>query len=473
LSKVYFTIFVINQEPLVSKHKISRRRFVASTALSTAAIGAGSTQNIAAEPSSKNDRLNIGWIGCGARGGAIAAQAKRFGDIVAVCDVDKASATAANKRICSGKATVYQDYRELLARADVDVVLNATPDHWHTAIAIAACKAGKDLYTEKPLTLTIDEGKHLQQVVKETGRVVQVGTQQRSGPTFQRAVELVRNGRLGKIKQVWVPVPYFGNKVDPFKTSKPPASLDWDLYQGQTPEHEYCAQRVKRTFRWWYEYSGGMCTDWGNHHIDIAHWGLDVELSGPTSIDARGIFANEGKANCYNTADRFFSRMQYAGGVEVLFFTAMESRRGWGGKVEQTSEKQLDWLFGKDVPAEIRRYKQAGIMFIGEEGRIFVNRGKVAGKPVEELAKNPLPKDAWRVQPSKDHMANFFTCVKNRKEPVSPVPIQHRTVTACHLTNISLRLGRPLKWDPAKEQIVGDDEANGWQTRKQRAPYTT
>ncbi len=462
-------------------HPLSRRGFCSSAALATVALGASVNPIRAAEPTSKNDRPQIGWVGCGSQGAGDASRAKRFGDIVAVCDVDKDRATAGNARLCGGQAAQYQDYRELMARDDVDVIINGTPDHWHTAINIAACRAGKDVYTEKPLSLTVDEGKKIRQVVEETGRIVQVGTQQRSGAAFQTAIELVRNGRLGKIKQVWVPVPYFGSKVEPFTTSEPPASLDWDLYQGQAPEHTYCPQRVVRNFRWWYEYAGGMCTDWGAHHVDIAQWGLDMDRSGPTSIDARGIFPNQGQENCYNTADRFFSKMTYANGVELLFFTAINNRRGFGGVVEETSEEQLDWLFGEDGTEEMRQYKTSGILFVGDQGRIFVNRGRVVGKPVEELAENPLPDDAWRVTPRVNpsqrdihlnHVANFFACVKSRQEPVAPVRIGHRSATACHLTNISIRLGRALTWDPEKEQIVGDDEANGYLAREQREPYT-
>jgi len=426
----------------------------------------------AGESNAKNDRPQIGAVGVGGRGSGILAQASQYGDVVAVCDVDLRNAERAKARY-GGKPEVYQDYRKLLERKDVDVITNGTPDHWHTAVNVAACRAGKDVYTEKPLTLTIDEGKLLCKVVEQTGAIVQVGTQQRSTRQFQTAVELVRNGRVGKLKQVWVALPYFSTKGGPFPTTPVPEPLDWDLYQGQAPVHDYCRQRTHSNFRWWYEYAGGIITDWGNHHMDIAHWGMDCELTGPKSIEARALFPNPEGDQYYNTPDRFFSRMQYPGGVELLYFASLNERLRYGEVQDHqpTTPEQVERLFGPGVPEEIKTFNRNGIMFIGDRGRIFVNRGGVYGKPAEELQENPLPDDAWHVYPSTNHMGNFFECVKTRRQPASTVQIQHRTVSACHLTNISLRLGRKIAWDPETQQVVGDDEANGWQRREQRAPY--
>jgi predicted dehydrogenase len=425
------------------------------------------------ETKAKNDRPRVAAIGVGGQGSYIANQAARFGDVVAVCDVDLRNAEN-SKAALGGKAVVYQDYRKLLDRKDIDVVTNGTPDHWHTAINVAACRSGRDVYAEKPLTLTIGEGKLFCRVVEETGRIVQVGTMQRSCVEFQTAVELVRNGRIGKLKQVWVALPYYTTKGGPFVKELVPPQFDWDLYQGQTPMHDYCRQRTHSNFRWWYEYAGGIITDWGNHHVDIAHWGMDCDLGGPTSVDARGLFPNPQGSEFYNTPDRFFSRMSYANGVDVLYFSSINERQRFGdvGAHEDTPPEKLDWLFGKDVPDEIKTYNRNGIMFIGEKGRVFVNRGAVRGKAVEELKQNPLPADAWRVYPSMDHMANFFDCVKTRKQPCTPVQVEHRTITACHLTNISIQLKRKLAWDPVKQEIIGDDEANTWQNRQQRSPYS-
>lgn len=455
----------------------NRRGFLRSSAMVVAAGAAvpywfTGQDAKAVENTSKNDRPHIGAIGLGSRGTHDAAWAAKFGEIVAVCDVDQQH--AANARAAfGGKAEVFEDYRKLLERKDIDIIINGTPDHWHTAINIAACKAGKDVYAEKPLTLTIDEGNILNKVVEETGRIVQVGTMQRSERQFQTAVELVRNGRIGKLKQVWVALPYFTTKGGPFPKQPVPSHLNWDMYQGQSPEHDYIPQRTHRVFRAWYEYSGGIITDWGNHHLDIAHWGMDCDLSGPTSVDARGLFPNPKGPEYYNTPDRFFSRLQYPNGVEVLCFTSMNERLRWVefGDHENTSDQQSEWLFGKDAPDEIKTFERNGIMFIGENGRFLVNRGGIYGKPVEELKENPLPDDAWRVYTSDDHMATFFECVKTRRQPNATVQIEHRTVTACHLINLSIRLNRKLTWDPENQQIVGDDEARSMQSRPQRSGY--
>jgi myo-inositol 2-dehydrogenase / D-chiro-inositol 1-dehydrogenase len=455
----------------------TRRDFLRSTATLTATgviFRSGLVHGTARADyfQSKNDRPNVGAIGVGARGLDMTKLAAKFGDIVAICDVDLQQAEKA-KAVFDGKPDTYQDYRKLLDRKDIDVIIQGTPDHWHTAINIAACKAGKDIYAEKPLTLTIDEGKLLCQEVEKTGRIVQVGTLQRSARHFQTAVELVRNGRIGKLQQVWVALPYYTTKGGPFAKQPVPPQLDWDLDQGQAPLHDYCPQRTHANFRWWYEYAGGIITDWGNHHVDIAHWGMDCDLSGPTSVEARALFPNPQGPKCYNTPDRFFSRMLYPNGVEVLYFSSINERPRFGdvGAHEDTPSEKIEWLFGKNVPEEIKSYNRNGIMFIGTKGRVFVNRGGLHGKPVDELKDNPMPADAWHAYPSTDHMANFFECVKTRQQPCTPVQVEHCTVTACHLTNLSIRLKRRLTWDPVKQQIVGDDEANALQKREQRAPY--
>jgi len=465
----------------MSRRPLSRRTFLnSSLRSSTAVIAAGAAvQNLsgtkaaeALETTSKNDRPRLALIGAGGQGTGDAKLAAKFADFVAIADADLSNAER-GKAALGGKADIYQDYRKLLERDDIDAVINGTPDHWHTSVCVDTCRAGKDIYTEKPMTLTIDEGKIMRQVVKETGRVVQVGTQQRSSKFFQTAVELVRNGRIGQLKQVWVALPYFTTKGGPYPATAVPKSLNWNLYQGQAPVNPYCVERTHANFRWWYEYAGGIITDWGNHHVDIAHWGMDCEQTGPLSIDARALFPNPKGDQYYNTPDRFFAKLLFPTGVELLYFSSLDERLRFGivEDHQETTSEQVAWLFGKDVPEEIKSYNRNGIMFIGDQGRVFCNRGGVYGKPVDALKENPLPADAWSVRPSTDHMGNFIECVKTREEPVSPVRIQQRTITTCHLTNISLRLGRPLKWDPETEQIVGDDEAAGWLKREQRKPF--
>lgn len=461
----------------MSQTRSTRRQFLRSTAALTAgglAVPYWLTGHDlrAAEPMPKGDGPRVGAIGVGGRGLFVTQWAAKFGPIVAVCDADLNQAEKA-KTAFEGKPDIYQDYRRLLDRKDIDVIINGTPDHWHTIVNIAACQSGRDVYAEKPLTLTIDEGKRLCKAVEQTQRIVQVGTMQRSLPEFQTAVEVVRNGRIGKLKQVWVALPYYTTKGGPFTKQPVPPQLDWDLYQGQAPAHDYCPQRTHANFRWWYEYAGGIIADWGNHHVDIAHWGMDCDLTGPTSVEARALFPNPQGPEYYNTPDRFFSRMVYPNGIEVLFFSSINERQRYGdvGEHEETPPEKVEWLFGEGVPEEIKKYNRNGIMFVGEQGRVFVNRGAVRGKAVEELQQNPLPADAWRVYPSSDHMANFFDCIQTRKQPCTPVQVEHRTITACHLTNLSIRLKRKLTWDPVTQQIVGDDEANACQQREQRSPY--
>ncbi|MHB0959854.1 MAG: Gfo/Idh/MocA family protein [Pirellulaceae bacterium] len=430
----------------MSTCQTTRRAFLQQTAAACAAVTVPywitSKSALAQGTTAANDRLRVGLIGAGGRGLGIAQEAAALGDIVAVCDVDAKHAAQA-KEVFGGKPDAYGDYRQLLDRQDIDVVLNATPDHWHTIINVAACKSGKDVYAEKPITLTIDEGKILCRVVEETGRIVQVGTQQRSEKQFQTAIELVRNGRIGKLQEVTVTLPFWSTKGGPFGAQAVPPELNWDMYQGQAPQQEYAFERTHFVngggWRWWYEYAGGIITDWGNHHMDIAHWGMDLEHSGPLTIEGTANFPNADQPNCYSTPDRFEIRMTYPGGIKLLYEGAENDRNG--------------------------------IMFVGDKGRVFVNRGGTYGKPAEELAENPLPANAWRVATSDNHMANFFHCVETREKPVSPVEIQHRTISACHLANLAVRLRRKLTWDPETQQIVGDEEANRLQQRAQRQPY--
>ena len=452
----------------------SRRRFLNSTCgLMTAGIFApywfSDEKTLADEFKSKNDRPNVGAIGVGGRGSGITKQAARFGDVVAVCDVDLHQAEKA-KAAYGGKPEVYQDYRKLLDRNDLDVIVNGTPDHWHTIVNIAACKSGRDVYTEKPFTLTINEGKVLCKVVEETGRIVQVGTQQRSVAHFRLACELVRNGRIGKLRQVTVMLPFWTTKGGPFEPQPVPANLDWDMYQGQAPERGYHPMRTHFNFRWWFEYAGGIITDWGQHHVDIAHWGMDAEHTGPLSIEAKAFFPNQGKPDHFDNPDRFVARMKYPDDVDLLYLVVRDDKylkSMQQGDVPESADKELF----AGVPEEIVSEKRNGIMFSGDKGRVFVNRGGAYGQAVEELAENPLPDDRVRLYESHDHMGNFFECVKSRRKPISDVQSQHRTITACHLGNIAIRLKRKIQWDPVAERIVGDEEADGWLGRPQRSPY--
>ena len=439
----------------MKQSKQTRRQFVKLSAVTIAGLTANPYVRTAAgadadKPKSKNDRFTIGVIGVNNRGSFLIKRAlPPCCDVAAICDVDRQVAEKA-KEESGGKANLYEDYRKLLDRKDIDIVVIATPDHWHTAQAIAACQAGKDVFCEKPLTLTIDEGKLLCKAVKQTGRVFQVGNWRRSEPRFRLACEMVHAGRLGKLQKVVVTMGK-NETGGPFQNKQPPAHLNWDMWLGQTPVVPYCPQRCHETFRWWYEYSGGQMTDWGGHFIDIAQWALGMDNSGPLEIDGKATFPSI--ENGYNVATRYGARLIYPGDIEVI------------------------------IDDSQTRY---GIMFEGERGRIFVNDGGVFGKPVEQLKDDPLPRENYtlyahddlsrkpnpsRFHAPRNHMQNLIDCIKTGNQPISNVVSQHRTTSMCHLANISMRLGRKLTWDPRAEQFVGDDEANSRLSRPQRKPY--
>ena len=407
---------------------------------------------------SKNDRVNVAAIGTSiytdrwghkgemdGRGAVVGHQAGRLGNMVAVADVNRPYAERFASRY-DGRCQVYGDYRKLLERNDVEAVTIGTPDHWHTKIAIEAMLAGKDVYCEKPLTLTVDEGRKICKVAKETGRVFQVGTQQRSeyGRVFLKAVALARSGRLGKKLHALSSVGE-AQQGGPFENQDPPPHLDWDFWLGQAPKVAYCPQRCDYDFRWWLEYSGGQVTDWGVHHTDIALWALGVEKTGPVAVEGVGDFPEI--ENGYNVARSFDCTMSFANGNTIRLYSGANE-----------------------------------LIISGELGRIRVNRGGLTGKPIEELTQHDNERldeeilklcKGWTTSGKEgDHMANFFACIKDRSEPISDVFTHHRSVSACHLCNIAVQLKRKVRWDPVKEDFIGDDEASAMLSRKQREPYT-
>ena len=424
----------------------SRRQLLA-TAAALGVSGLRTSETAAAKPRHKVERLGVGCIGLRYQGSVIAHKAQMYGDVVAICDVDK-DVRDPVKAAFGSTPRDFEDYQDLLQRDDVDVVTIGTPDHWHTKMVMDACRAGKDVYCEKPLTLTIDEGKQLCRVVAETGRVVQVGSWQRSDHRFRQAVEMIRQGRIGKLQRVDV---VLGRNVTggPFPERPIPGRFNWNLWQGQTPDVPYREERSHYTFRWWYEYSGGQMTDWGAHHLDIAQWAID---SLPVQIRGTAVFPTV--ADGFNVAVDYSAEYLYANGVRM---TVSDTGRN-------------------------------GILFTGTSGRLFVNRGSLQGKPVEDLAGNPLPREQWQVydfdnldRPERagkldaiiNHMGNFFDCVLERREPVSDVVSQHRSVSTCHLGNIAMRLNRPLKWNPESESFGDDAAANQLLSRPQRTGFET
>ncbi|MBT8044313.1 MAG: Gfo/Idh/MocA family oxidoreductase, partial [Verrucomicrobiae bacterium] len=400
---------------------------------------------------SPNERPRMALVGAGGMGTGDARSSLRFADLVAVCDVDDSHsercATRLTEKNGGKKPEKYSDFRKLLERDDIDVIINGTPDHWHSLINIGAAKAKKDIYSEKPLTLTIDEGKQVVKAVRDNKVVLQTGTQQRSSARFRMACELVRNGRIGKLKEVnvWLPA---GVRKGPFKTQPVPDSLNWDYWQGQAKNYDYVPERCHVTFRNWWDYSGGTMTDWGAHHMDIGYWAIG--LTAPSKISGKPY--NQPIPGGYTTFSEYEVRFEYSNGI--IF------------NVRTTTD---DSPFGQVLnPAGQRN----GIRFEGTDGWIWVNRGSIKASD-RELLRKPLADDAERLYVSNDHRGNFFDCVKSRKDPICPVEVGHRSASVCHLGTIALRSGKSLQWDGKKEFFVGEhaEEANGYVARKMRKPY--
>jgi predicted dehydrogenase len=420
--------------------RFSRRLFVQTVAAGLAAPTILASRSVAR--AAANERLTLGIIGPGTMGRYHLDRFLGFGDvqIVAVCDVvaerrehakakvEERYARQAGQGSYSGCAA-FNDFRELLALPGLDAVLIATPDHWHVPAAILAARAKKDIYCEKPLTLTIGEGRRLVDEVRSAGVVFQTGSQQRSefDNRFRTAVELVRNGRIGKVKTVRIGVG--GPPVACNLPEQPvPEGTDWNLWLGPAPwrgyNEELCPKGVHKhfpAFRNYREYAGGALADMGAHHFDIAQWALDMDASGPVKIEPPAGDATSGL------------KFTYANGVEMFH----------GGPADCTFE--------------------------GELGTINVSRGKLESNPAEILT--ALGERDWHVPASDNHARNWLDAIKSRQRPICDVEVGHRSATVCHLANLGYQLHRPLAWDPEKERFVNDDEANGLLNREPREPW--
>jgi predicted dehydrogenase len=382
--------------------------------------------------------------------------------IVAVCDVNRQSAgywegkvggrepakrlvesfygkenRAGTSRGCDAIA----DFREILGRRDIDAVEICTPDHWHAAMVIEACRSRKDIYCQKPLSLTIAEGRAMSYAVTSSQVVFQTGSHQRSDRRFRHAAELVRNGRIGDLRKVKVGLP--GGRTDYARTGlhkRPepvPAGFDYDMWLGPAPDAPYAPARCHVNFRWIYDYSGGNVTDWGGHHPDCAQWGMGTELSGPIEIrNAKAVFEPD---ILWNTATAFSFEAVYDNGVTMV----------------------------------IANTEKIGVTFEGTRGKIHVDRGKLETEP-RELAESKIGPDEIHLYKSDDHFRNFIDCVISRQPTAAPVEVAHRSITICHLGNIAMRLGRDkLRWDPRTQQIIGDNEAAAMVSRPYRPPWST
>jgi len=426
------------------QQRIPRREFLRQTRNSTIGLGLGlAAPNLflnrtqAATGDSPSEFIRVGFIGVGSQG--ISNMRAIIKNAVAVCDVDKNNVAKAkklvedtNKRPCA----VYSDYRKMLESKEIDAVLIATPDHWHALPAAHAMEAGKDVYCEKPLTLTVHEGQVLLKLARKYNRILQTGSQQRSWPDqkFRRACEYIRSGRIGDVKNVRVGLPGVNwTKEAPVPDGEPPAGLDYDMWLGPAPWRAYNKHRVHYYFRFFWDYSGGQMTNWGAHHLDITQWGLGMDETGPVEIEARADYDPQKR---YEVPSWFDITYTYANGVKVV---CGQSHR-------------------------------IGTTFEGQDGIIYVDRGKLEST-VKDVLTTPLAADEVHLPECRNHHQNWLDCIKTRKLPICDVAIGHRSATVCHLGNVAARLGRKIKWDPAKEEIIGDADASKRLSYAYRAPW--
>jgi predicted dehydrogenase len=450
----------------------NRRTFLKTTAAAAGAIMPywfTSSQPAALGYASATERPVLGCIGTGSRWGAVGPAAMNFSDCAAVCDVDVNHVDAGRDKVAGIQKKkgddraidTYEDYRKILDRKDIDVVTIVTPDHWHSKIAIEAMQAGKDVYCEKPLTLTIREGKQIIKILEETGRTFQVGTQQRTdfGQRFLHAIAMVRDGRVGKVNKVTCNI---GASSDsgPIPVADVPEGLNWEKWLGQAPLAEYRMKEGGRwgktrghyEFRWWYEYSGGKMTDWGAHHVDIAQWAIEQNGDGQGVVSVEPVMqehpvpyenGHPTMDDRYNAATKFDVKCMFANGVEMHI-------------VSNSSDGN-------------------GILFEGDKGRFHVGRRRTKGRPFEDLKDKPLPDGAidavYGGKKPTTHMQNFMDCIKSGDKPISDVWTHHRAMTTCHLANISIRLDKTLEWDPKTELITNGSDLNSWLSREQRKGY--
>ena len=444
---------------------VSRRKVLEGAAAAAGLLLPVSRRTVAADAPS--ERPVFATIGLRNQGWAITSKSFPYADFAALADVDAnvlAEHVAKVEKAQGRKPDATADYRTILDRRDIDAVMIATPDHWHTKIAVEAMRAGKDVYCEKPLTLTIDEGRLIERVVQETGRVFQVGTMQRteSDGRFLQAVALVRAGRIGTVRKVTCGINAM-EESPAIPTAPVPQGLDWDRWLGPAPAVPYRALPELRvgygggvplysnchySFRNWHEYSGGKLTDWGAHHVDIACWALGATDTGPSRIEPL----------------EYTLPVAYKDGHPLV-----------NDRYNAATKFRIRAAMPRDVEMIITSEGDNGILFEGTEGRFFVNRGKITGAPVEALKDHPLPDGAIEAvyggPVSANHTANFVDAMRSRTQPISDVWSHNRMLEICHLANIAMRLGRPLAWDPVRREIVGDAQANAFLARESRKGY--
>ena len=396
-----------------------------------------------------SNRIVLGAIGTGSQGmsNLRGFLGLREVQVVAVCDADRAHSAEAKRKVDerngSQDCRTYVDYREMLAKERLDAVSVAVPDHWHALIAVDCARAGLDIYGEKPLARTIVEGRMISDTVRRYGRIWQTGSWQRSESHFRRACELVINGRIGKVSRVEVGLP--NGKDGPDVQLLPvPESMDWDRWLGPAPYRPYQEFTTdgKRTVHYQWrgimDYSGGTLTDWAGHHVDIAHWGLGLEYTGPVEVEGQGVYPTRG---IYNVPKAYRCRCRYANGLEMIVANAAQQPKGMGAA----------WY--------------------GDRGWIHVDRGNrlVASDPA--ILRERISPDEIHLYRSDNHHGNFVECVRTRRPTVTPAEVALRSVSVGHLCEIAMLVGRPIRWDPQTEQIQGDSEASRLLSRPMRSPW--
>ncbi|MDH7502299.1 MAG: Gfo/Idh/MocA family oxidoreductase [Verrucomicrobiota bacterium] len=441
--------------------RISRRRFISTNVGATVAACAvpafvPSTVLGAQGRVAPSNRINVGCIGVGPQGRGVMGNFLAQSDcrVVALCDVLKRNLNAAlemvNKHYQDKSCVTYSDYKELLGRSDIDAVLIATPDHWHVPVAVAAARANKDIYLEKPMGVSVEEGQILRRVCQQQKRIFQFGTQQRSSGQFRLACELVRNGRIGKLRQitVWCSASRPGG---PTKPILPPSDLDYETWLGPARETPYTQgksmdeQDAWKT--WWYnyDYALGFVAGWGIHPLDIAYWGHPEMMKGVLEVEGRGVFPTEGACN---TAIAWEVNYFFADGVRMLY---RGTRNGYDKVIPMNDFTDWERKYGKIV--------DHGTAFEGTDGWVLVDRTQIRTSP-ESLVETKFGSGDVQLTRSSNHVRNFLDSIRSRQPAICPIEDSVQGDILCHLADIAMRLERKLKWDGQKEKFVGDSEAN-------------
>ena len=439
-----------------SKHKaaMSRRMFLAGLGATTAAPFIIPASALGADgETAPSNRINIGVVGTGGQGGGLMENAIKHKQvrIVAVCDVDANRMAEAKKKVDEfygdTACGAHKDYRELIAREDVDAVICATPDHWHALVCVEAAMKGKDIYCEKPLTWSLGEGQAVVKAVKDNQRVFQTGSMQRAGGQFKKASELVRNGYIGEIKHIDVSLPNFKNAIWVDEFPKAPAELDWEMYVGPATWSPFHPKRYHWDWRWWMAFGGGQMMDWIGHHGDIAHMAMDWDNTGPAEVEGvRWEFGTD-RNNLYDAPATYEFRCKYAGGTTMTVANAAL------------------------MPDLFKQNGELGTLFHGEKGKwIYVDRSGIKASD-EAILATEFKKGDFRFRSTGNHMTDFLDCIVSREECAAPVNAGHRSASIGHLGKLACTLGAGFKWDPKDEKITDNPSLNGLLTRQYRGDW--